>query len=154
MRFHVVTAILEDVSGVAVLRGRNGIWTTFNATINGRREYSVSVRGRPTIESGMKVEAALGDATNWQTLEGWRNLRTGETSGLAPPKAALFALWFFVCLTAIPLALAGVTADRGIDAHHIPLIFAVIMGAACLWLFFSWRKSVAIHELLNRASNE
>jgi hypothetical protein len=47
-------------------------------TETGRRCLSVELPGQPRLVAGDTVTAVLGQADNWQTLRGWRNLSNGE----------------------------------------------------------------------------
>lgn len=65
--------------------------TLFSFESGGRRYFSVSITGKPRLENGMEVVAALSKKDDWQSLLGWKDLLTGEihVSNGAHAKAAI-----------------------------------------------------------------
>lgn len=53
--------------------------TLFSFESDGKRFFSVSITGKPRLENGMEVVAALGHRDDWQSLVGWKDLHTGKT---------------------------------------------------------------------------
>lgn len=66
-----------DVVRMPAMRGK-ARHTLFGFETISSHHCGVEVPGWPELESGDTVLAVLGKADDWQTLCGWRNLRTGE----------------------------------------------------------------------------
>lgn len=76
----------------------SGTNTTFNATIDGQRQYAVQIPGTVLVESGMIVTAVLRNPDDWQTLEGWRDHQSGRIEGVASIASLRFAAILFGAL--------------------------------------------------------
>lgn len=65
--------------------------TLFSFESGGKRYFSISITGKPRLENGMEVVAALSKKDDWQSLLGWKDLLTGEihVSSGAHAKAAI-----------------------------------------------------------------
>src|SRR5580692_8322781 len=118
-----VTVKLERFSGVGAVRTRAGVVTTFNATVGGKRQYAVNVRGAPRIEDGMLVAAVLREPDNWQTLEGWFDMQIEDIVGGTSPYASLSALMIFIIVsTFFIVRYAGVSFGQT-HGHHFGILF-------------------------------
>jgi len=52
--------------------------TLFSFESGGKRYFSVSIAGKPRLENGMQIVAALLKNDDWQSLVGWKDLNTGQ----------------------------------------------------------------------------
>ncbi|MBR7778431.1 hypothetical protein [Undibacterium rugosum] len=80
MKLHLVQVRFTrvfDVVRMPAMRGK-ARHTLFGFETISSRHSGVEVPGWPELKSGDTVLAVLGDADDWQTLRGWRNLRTAE----------------------------------------------------------------------------
>lgn len=147
MTYHAITVTLDNISGIVATKDRYGKRTvslTFNATVNGKRQYAVVVRGSPRLDSGMAVTAVLRDPENWQTLKAWLNHNTGEICGVDSPGHCL-SLCVFNVLLGILFSVREISADTGTGA----MIFWICsVGLLNAWSFLSLRKSLIIYRLL------
>ena len=65
--------------------------TLFSFESGGKRYFSVSIAGKPRIENGMQIVAALLKNDDWQSLLGWKDLHTGQI--YLPNRAHAMALF-------------------------------------------------------------
>jgi hypothetical protein len=147
MPYHAVTVTLENISGIVAAKDKYGSRTislTFNATVAGKRQYAVVVRGDPRLENGMVVTAVLRDTENWQTLVGWLNHRTGEISGVDSPYKS-FALCVFTVLLGVLFALKALNPAS--SAGFMTVLFCIVLSINA-WSLLSWRKTVIVYKLL------
>ena len=72
IRFDRVFDVTQDVSK------RSTYSTLFSFEHNGKRFFSISIEGKPRIESGMNVLVALQGRDDWKSLIGWKDLDTGQ----------------------------------------------------------------------------
>lgn len=94
-----------DVQRVSATRD-NPKQTLFGFQSRAMRQCGVTVPGWPQIEPGMTVACLLKEPENWQTLQGWKNLDTGEVVGPDIARmAGSLALCFFMSLYVFGLRL-------------------------------------------------
>ncbi|MEW6343207.1 MAG: hypothetical protein RXR20_01830 [Paraburkholderia sp.] len=147
MTYHAITVTLENINGITAVKDKYGIQTqslTFNATVSGKRQYAVSLRGEPRLENGMVVTAVLRDPENWQTLIAWFNHSSGQICGVEPPLQP-FAVWLFTVLIGIMFFFKAVSANTGTGFRAVLLLAVVGIN---VWSLLSWIKSVRVYRLL------
>ncbi|MDR8397475.1 MULTISPECIES: hypothetical protein [Paraburkholderia] len=147
MTYHAVTVTLENIGGIVVVKDKYNSTTqgvTFNATIAGKRQYAVVMRGNPRLDNGMVVTAVLRDPENWQTLAGWLNHATGEICGVDSP-GQRGAICAFTILFGIVFLLRALRPDTS-TAFMVVLISVMVGGNA--WSMLALRKSLIVYRLL------
>ena len=103
-----------------------------------RKEYSVSVSGKPRVESGMTITAYLGQADNWQTLIGWRDHESGEIicEPEAEPLIVCAGSFAALCVTGLGVRNASL-ALRLVLVLEVALFASAVQSAPGLVLFVS-----------------
>ncbi|MDR5739180.1 MULTISPECIES: hypothetical protein [unclassified Caballeronia] len=136
-------AQLRDISEVVTF-GRSPT-TMFNATIEGKRYFSLTVPGRPRLQSGMEVTSVLRDPDDWYSIIGWLDHKTGDIIGVPSPAVALLAL----AACGMPALICLLAVLRGPEQQGVwPL--TAMLTIASLWRFDRWRKARTLYRLLNR----
>ncbi|KAB1594839.1 hypothetical protein LGM63_27715 [Burkholderia cepacia] len=143
VKLYRVTAAIDDVSGAAMTRTRFGTHTTFNATIDGQRQYAVQILGTVRVESGMIVTAVLRNPNDWQTLEGWRDHQSGRIEGVASIASLRFAAILFGALFASVVVLGFVF--RPVAGEHLLAVSMILtFGAATLIPIVGWYQGMQV----------
>jgi hypothetical protein len=153
MAYHVITVTLENVTGITAAKDKYGIQTqnlTFNATVAGKRQYALTIRGEPRIESGMVVTAVLRNPENWQTLVAWFNHSTGQVCGVESPVQP-FAICLFTVVIGAMFVLRATTADASVSFATVLILVA---GAINTWALLGWVKSLRVYRLLRSCTSE
>lgn len=140
MPLHTVTLRLDRVFDVQTVPYGNELAPCFSFEANGKRYLSVCVTGTPTLAAGQTISAVLGQADNWQTLEG---LRIHETNEVFAPTAlgwaGLLAITLFFAIVFFKLRLSPPTAAIAV---------ALILSALSLLFLHLCLKSIRIKRAL------
>jgi hypothetical protein len=153
MKLNLVTVTLSNVSGVVTATTRNGPYTAFNFTADGRRQYAVQMYGLVRVEDGMTVTAALRDPNNWQTLEGWLDHQSGRVEGVAPIGALRFAAILFSTLFVAVVVLGLIFRFLGKGEHGLAIGMSIALGLGALVAVSSWYRGRQVWNKLGTLLN-
>lgn len=127
IRFDRVFDITQDVSK------RSTYSTLFSFEHNGKRFFSVSIDGKPRIESGMNVLAALQGRDDWKSLIGWKDLDTGQ---IHLPKLSRYVI---PILQVSPIFLACAVGFKSTGSYWL-LVGIILLAGGVLALLNEMRQ--------------
>lgn len=145
-----LTFVLEQVSSLRhEFRNKQGFFTCFTFVAGSIRQVEFALPGRHDVTAGMQITVVLGQAGDWGALEAWRFDATGEVVMRLRPTAALIYLILLTVAFAIALAfVAGERTLHGTTDWQLT-IASFFLGTLAGGMYFDWRNSQAVMELLN-----
>ncbi|RKF30557.1 hypothetical protein BCY88_12905 [Paraburkholderia fungorum] len=96
----------------------------------------------------MTVTALLGEAGNWQTLEGWIDHQTGRIEGAPSTSSLRFSALLFGSLFLIVLVLGASFWSWGRGEHGLAIGMDLAFGFGALYTFVGWYRGSKIRHHL------
>lgn len=145
-----LTFVLEKVSSLRhEFRNEQGFFTCFTFVAGPVRQVEFALPGRHEVATGMQITVVLSQAGDWGTVEAWRFDATGEIVMRLRPTAALIYLALLMAASAIALSFVIGEWLRNGATDWPRTIASFIFGALAGGMYFDWRNSQAVIELLN-----